>query len=272
MNLRDVKPEPRELPLGLIVPPELPARLGMDEVKLEELTASIARIGVRQRLAVVKDGELYEVIAGHRRYIAATRAGLVVVPCDIYPTKDAALEAVKYAENRFREDMSAAEEAAYFDDLLERDCGGDIEKLAAMLGEKRSYIDNRIALFRGDKNVFSALLAREIAIGVAQELNKIPDEEWRRYYLALALREKPTASAVTGWVAQWKRLYGGPQPPAAPQPAQASEGPHPAVFDPFRCYICGRSDQRVPEQLSVHSSCREAILDELLRRAANSPA
>ena len=55
-------------------------------------------------------GLLDLVVAGHRRFLAAQRAGLVVVPADVYPTKAAALEAVKHAENRFREEMSAAEE------------------------------------------------------------------------------------------------------------------------------------------------------------------
>lgn len=265
MNLREVKPEPLEIALDRIVPPELPARMGMDETKLDELTASVQRIGVRQRLAVVRDGDRFEIVAGHRRFIAATRAGLVVVPCDVYPAKDVALEAVKYAENRFREDMSAAEEAQYFDELLARDHGGDIEALCTALGEKRSYVDGRIQLFRGDRDIFEALRERKITIGVARELNRIPDEGWRRYYLKLAMRDELAESAVHGCVEQWKRLYGGPQPPAAPGPAVPSEGPRIDQYDPHRCYICGESDRRVPEQLSVHSSCREAILDRLLR-------
>lgn len=271
IDLRDVKPEARDIPIDLIDPPALAARLGMDEEKLRELTQSVQRIGVRQRLAVVKTGERFEIIAGHRRYCAATAAGLVALPCDVYPTKDAALEAIKYAENRFREDMSAAEEAIYFDELLERDHGGDIEALAAALGEKRSYVDARICLFRGNREVFEALAARKITIGVAQELNRLKEADWVHYYLELAIRDQSPVSTVHGYIEQHKRLYGGPTPPAAPQPAVSSEGPKIDSYNPLRCYVCGRVDHHVPEQISVHSHCRKAILDELLQRNA-SPA
>jgi len=272
MNLREVKPQPRDIPLGLINPPVLPARSQMDEQKLEELVHSIAKHGVIQRLIVVPDADRYEVIAGHRRYLASLRAGLAVVPCDVYPTKDVALEAVKHAENRFREDMSAAEEALYFAELLDRDYGGDIEALAAGLGEKVSYVDGRLQLVLGDKDVFQALMDRKITIGVAHELNKCPAADWRRHYLHHAIRGGATVAMVTGWITDWKRLYDSQQQPQT-EPAAAAAPVAAPAYDPQRCYVCGESDPRyVPELLSVHTHCRLAVLDRILRgeAAANS--
>ncbi len=264
MSLRDIKPEPREIPIGQIIPPELPARSQMDEHKLDELAENIARNGIIQRLIVAPSGDRYEVIAGHRRSIAAQRAGLVVVPCDVYPTKDAALEAVKYAENRFREDMSPAEESIYFNELLERDCGGDIEKLAALVGEKLSYVDARVRLVRGDAEVFQALLERKISIGVAQALNELPAEDYRRYYLELAKRDGATVAVVRAWVTDWKRSY--QNSPQAPTPATSSGPIVPvAAYDPHRCHICRKSDPRfIPQTISVHQHFLYAILEPML--------
>lgn len=265
MSLRETRPEAREVPLTSILPPELPARSQMDETKLDELTANIARNGVIQRLIVVPVDGRYEVVAGHRRLLAATRAGLVVVPVDVYPSKDAALEAVKYAENRFREDMSAAEEAVYFAELLQRECENDIEKLAALVGEKVTYVDRRLQLFNGDRDVFDALMQRKINIGVALELNKIPAEDYRRYYLGHAIKSGATVTVVSGWVAEWKNMYERSLPPPASS-VPAPEVTIVSTYDPHRCYLCGESDPRyIPEQLSVHTHCRLAILDKMLR-------
>lgn len=264
MSLRDVKREPQDIPISLILPPELPARGQMDEQKLDELTANVARNGIIQRLNVVRSDDRYEVVAGHRRFIAATRAGLVTVPCDVYPTKEAALEAVKHAENRFREDMSPAEEAVYFAELLERDYGGDLEALAAGLGEKVSYVDGRLQLILGDQEVFQAIMDRKITIGVAHELNKVPAEDYRRYYLHLAMRDGATIATVSGWVSQWFALYGERTPTPAPAPSVSN----PIVNQPtdiHYCYVCRNSDARfIPEQISVHTHCKLATLDPML--------
>lgn len=119
----------RHVLVSLIDEPQLAARTEMDEQKLEELTRDIRAIGILEPLLLVQTGERYEVIAGHRRRVAAGRAGLVDVPAIVYATRDAALERVKYSENRFREELNAADEALFFSELLERDCGGDVDKL-----------------------------------------------------------------------------------------------------------------------------------------------
>src|SRR5436190_23573460 len=106
--------------------------MSMDDEKMQELVNSIRKFGIIQRLILARVGDRYEVVAGHRRYLAATRAGLVAVPADVYPSKEAALEGVKHAENRFREDLSPAEEAAYFQELLDGVAGGDVDRVCEL--------------------------------------------------------------------------------------------------------------------------------------------
>jgi ParB/RepB/Spo0J family partition protein len=78
----------------------------MDEEQMDALVASIRELGFISVLVVVRVGERYEVVAGHRRRIAAGRAGLVAVPCLIYPSKGAAMEAIQHAENKHREELN----------------------------------------------------------------------------------------------------------------------------------------------------------------------
>jgi ParB family chromosome partitioning protein len=264
MSLADVRREFCEIPIGLIDDPQLPARATMDEQKLDELVADIRRKGLLQPMIVARTGDRYEVIAGHRRRIACARAGLAAAPCIVYPTKQAALEGVKYSENRFREELNAAEEAMLFAELLERDCGGDVDTLCEQLGEKRSYVEGRLLLFQGDPRVFHALQHGQIPIGVAHELNRCSDDPQRGSFLWNAVHGGSTIAVVRGWIDDWKRsqqLAGGAAAPLEPLTAPA---PVPDT-NYFRCYCCGRTDNvHAMRPLNVHDHCRLAILDPLL--------
>lgn len=264
MNLRDVAVEAKDLPLGLILEPELPSRETMDERKLDELADNIRVNGLLQPLIVVRVGERFEVIAGHRRTLAAKRAGLVVVPSRIYPDKTAALEAAKYAENRFREDLNPAEEAIYFAQLCERDCGDDVDKLCAQLGEKRSYVEGRLNLLRGDETILDALKAGKIGVGVAQELNRCGVPQYRRYLLHQAIVGGATQSIVRGWIQDWQRGQDarGDQP-AAPPPSSMPTAIPSTNF--FICACClGGENVHTMVPVNFHSACWDAIVSKLL--------
>ena len=265
MNLRDVQREFKELPLACLDAPLLDARLQRDPDKLDELTRDIARRGIILPLAVARVGDRYEIVDGFTRYMCAGRAGLATAPCIIYPTKDAALEGVKYAANLFRLMMTPAEEAIFFHELLKKDCGDDFEKLCTIVGRSEAYVDSRLELLNGDPEVFEAVKADKIKLGVAHLVNTVRDESWRRYYLKHAIREGATVAVVTGWVGQHKALYETDReaPPTAPTPSGPAIA---AAHDPNRCYICGQNDPRfVPELVSIHTHCRLAVLDRLLQ-------
>jgi len=264
MSLRDVTREFKELPLAVIDPPELDARLDRDPHKVEELSKDIAKRGVILPIAVARTGDRYEVVDGQTRYIAARMAQLATIPCVIYPSKDVALEGVKYAANLFRIDMSPADEAVFFNELLQKECGDDFEQLCTLVGRGEAYVDSRLALLNGDVEIFEAVRAGQIKLGVAAELNKIPDESWRRWYLHHAIKGGATVAMVTGWVSEWRSTHASDAParPDTPAPAvQVVEN----SYNPHRCEICGKVDPRyVPETISVHTHCRVAILEPLL--------
>lgn len=264
MSLASIPREFKELPIGIIDDPASPSRSAMDDVALDELVADIRVKGILEPLLVVRTGDRAEVVAGHRRLKAALRAGLVVVPCLIYPTKDAVLEGVKFSENRFREALSPADEALWFAELLERDCGGDVDRLCAQLGEKRSYVEGRLSLFSGDPKVFEALQAAKISIGIAHQLNRCTDQDIRRSFLHSAIVGGATVAIVSGWVQQWKFM----QDQMAPAGALVVVAPEPSPIpqsDPFRCEICGKNHHaHLLKYLPVHDYCKLAILDPLL--------
>ena len=264
MSLSQIVREFRELPLGLIDAPELPSRAAMDETLLDELTASIRSIGLVNPITVASTAGRYEVVAGHRRLIACKRAGLAAVPCIVYPTKDAALEAVKYAENRHREDLNPADEAIWFHELLERIPEADVDRLCDQLGENRSYVEGRLLLFQGDPLVFQALQDGRIKIGVAHELNKCTDERMRRYFLDAAIRGGATIAVVTGWIQDWKRETGA-QPPAGGNIIAPSAPAAVPETNYFTCACCGGADNvHLMVPVNMHQHCKLAIFDKLI--------
>lgn len=254
----------REIPIGLIDRPSDPSRSAMDDQKLDELTRSILAIGLMNPISVARVGERYEVIAGDRRYHACSRAGYVAIPCIVYPEKTAATVALQFAENYAREELGAADEAIWFSELLDTYCGGDVDVLADRLKVKRSYVENRLLLFRGDEIVFEALQREQIKIGVAHELNKVTDERMRRYFLDSAVRGGATESIVRGWVHQWKLDTGAAAAPPAPIVTSDAPAPVPEPFV-FRCCVCnGTEHVHLMRQVNVHDYCNQAVLQKLL--------
>ena len=253
--------------LSRICDPQLASRAEMDDQKLDELTASIAAHGLLENLILVDRGEQFEVVAGHRRTIAARRANLVTVPAWIYPPDSPSLRVIQAHENARREELHAVDEALWFAELLERDCGGDVERLAALVGEKLPHVLNRLELLELDTDTRDALRANKIKIGVARALRKIPDPHYRAYYLDAAIRGGATESMVTGWIADYHNMFSEraavlPAPPASPSTAIAN------TFDPMRCEVCGNSDPRyIPKQVSIHDHCWHAVILPLLERA-----
>jgi ParB family transcriptional regulator, chromosome partitioning protein len=254
----------KEIPVGLIDDPELPSRTQMDDEKMSELVASIRANGLLQPIMVYRQGERFRVIAGHRRLIACARAGLAVMPAIIYPSADAGHIARQYAENRFREDLNPGDEAILFAELLERDCNGDVDTLAARLDEKRAYVEGRLILLR-DAEILAAVQSGQLPkIGVALELLKLPDPNIRRVFLDAAIRGGATVTLAARWVAEWKEAQrsesgGGELAAAAPSPNVQPN------LDYFRCVVCRKSDNvHLMQPLQIHTHCKLAILDDFL--------
>jgi ParB/RepB/Spo0J family partition protein len=267
--LATVKPEYRELALSLIDEPTLPSRTTMDEQQMDALVASIRELGFISVIVVVLVGARYEVVAGHRRRIAAGRAGLVAVPCLIYPSKVAALDAIQHAENKHREALNPADEAIWFSQLFEAHPEEGTDGVAARVGESRGYVEGLLSLLSGDDKVFADLAAGRINKGVAQQLNRCTDALHRNMLRHNAVHQGATVGVVNSWVREWKRNV---EPyitnPIAPGDG-GSGGPVLAnVY--FRCVCCDGTDD-VPHMhtLQVHDYCIKSQLTPALAAFRN---
>ena len=135
-----------EIPVGSISPNPNQPRVHFDEESLAELAASVREIGVLQPILVrpVGDGQ-YELIAGERRWRAARRAGLAVVPAIIRTTDDLGSVERALVENLHRQDLTPLEEASAYQQLVE-DFSMTHEQVASRVGKSRSAVTNTLRL------------------------------------------------------------------------------------------------------------------------------
>jgi ParB family transcriptional regulator, chromosome partitioning protein len=164
-----------ELPVGSILPNPHQPRVHFDEESLAELAASIREIGVLQPVLVrpLEDGT-YQLVAGERRWRAARRAGLQLIPAIVRSADELATVERALVENLHRQDLTPLEEAAAFQQLVE-DFGLTHEQIAGRVGKSRSAITNTLRLMSLPASVQHLLADGRLSAGHAKALLGCPD-------------------------------------------------------------------------------------------------
>jgi ParB family chromosome partitioning protein len=162
------------LPLSVLQAGKYQPRQKMDSGPLQELAESIREQGVMQPLLVraISAGK-YEIIAGERRFRAATMAGLTEVPVLVSLADDKGAAAMALIENMQREDLNPLEESQGLARLIE-EFGFTHEQAAKSVGKSRSAISNLLRLAQLAKPVQAMLLAGDIDMGHARALLPLP--------------------------------------------------------------------------------------------------
>jgi ParB family chromosome partitioning protein len=166
--------EVNRLPLSALQAGKYQPRQKMEAGALQELAESIREQGVMQPLLVRLVGQgKYEIIAGERRFRAATIAGLKEVPVLVSGADDQAAAAMALVENMQREDLNPLEESQGLARLIE-EFGFTHEQAAKAVGKSRSAISNLLRLAQLAKPVQAMLLAGDIDMGHARALLPLP--------------------------------------------------------------------------------------------------
>lgn len=157
-------------------------RKDFNQELLKELADSIKQYGILQPLLVQKKGNLYELIAGERRWRAAKLAGLKEVPVVIREyTKQQSME-IALIENVQREDLNPIEEAQAYQQLME-EFGLKQEEIAVRVAKSRTAVTNSMRLLKLDPRVQQMLTEGVISSGHARALLSLEDKE-QQYVIA----------------------------------------------------------------------------------------
>ena len=161
----------KRLPVEFIIANRANPRRTFDSEQLEELTNSIREKGVMQPLLVrpSEDPNIFEIIAGERRWRAAQKAGLHDVPVIVREVGDKEALELAIIENVQRADLNPLEEAMGYGQLIEQ-FDYTQQDLAQVIGKSRSHVANTLRLLRLPEDVRSMVASGTLTAGHARTL------------------------------------------------------------------------------------------------------
>ena len=169
----------REAPIELIHRNPDQPRTQFGEEDLEELAASIREKGVLQPILVrpsrAQPGE-YQIVAGERRWRAAQRAGLKLVPVLVRELGDNQAFEIAIIENVQRSDLNPLEEAKAYAALMGR-MQYTQDETAKVVGKSRSHVANTLRLAQLPPNVQAHMMAGRLTAGHARAILSADDPE-----------------------------------------------------------------------------------------------
>ena len=165
------------LPIDLVIPNSFQPRIEIDPESLLELADSIRSVGIIEPLLVTKRSEnIYELIAGERRWRASQLAGLKTVPVVVKEASPQEMLEMAIIENVQRKDLNALEEALAFEQL-QTTFNLTHEQIATRMGLSRPAIANKIRLLALPQDIKRGLLEQKISEGHARALLGLGSEE-----------------------------------------------------------------------------------------------
>ncbi len=198
----------KRLPVEFIIANRANPRRDFDTDQLDELTNSIREKGVMQPLLVrpTEDPNIFEIIAGERRWRASQRAGLHDVPVIIREVDDREALELAIIENVQRVDLNPLEEAMGYGQLIEQ-FDYTQNDLANVIGKSRSHVANTLRLLKLPQDVRDMLTRGELTAGHARTLITVDDPSAVARQIAsggLSVREAEALSQQRGAVGRKK--------------------------------------------------------------------
>jgi ParB family transcriptional regulator, chromosome partitioning protein len=159
--------------------PDQPRR-DFDQEALLELAQSIERDGIIQPLLARKTGASeYQIIAGERRWRAASIAGLKQIPVIVRTADDQQVLELAIIENIQREDLNPIELATAFQRMA-AELGLSHEQIGQKTGKQRTTITNAVRLLQLPTDLQQLIASNKLSAGHARALLKFENEQVQR--------------------------------------------------------------------------------------------
>lgn len=226
----------KRVELRLIDPPSEVDRLEIDELEIRQLAQSIKQQGLLQAIVVAENNGRFEIVAGHRRFLAHQFLKEKTILCRLVPyhPKDNAL--ARASENLQRKDVTPLEEALIYQGLIEKH-NLALEEVAAITGVSPGVVRRRINILKMPESLVDAVHKLQISQSVAEELMRCPDASHREYLIEMAREHGVTKDVARSWVDDYlKSLRSSPS-----ASGETSSPPDVYVNQPvyITCGLCG---------------------------------
>lgn len=204
-------PQPGErvqaVPLDLIVPSPLQPRTDFRAEQLTELVESIRERGIIQPLIVrLVDGK-YELIAGERRWRAATQAQLKEAPVIVRAANDREVLELALVENLQREDLNPIEEAHAYA-RLSGEFSMTQEEIARKVGKNRATVANAMRLLDLEESIQTFVRKGQLSVGHAKALLAVKNLRDQKQLAEQVIRQGAPVRATEQLVAKFLQQNG----------------------------------------------------------------
>ena len=249
-------PNPYQLlALDEIDEPDLPIRENIDPSRLRELADSIAQHGVIQPISVRRHAERYQIIAGHRRYLASRLAKRDTIPAIVSETTLDTAVVQSLHENLFRSDPTDLEYANTFAQLLTHD-RFTVAQIATSLGRGEDFVRARLRILAWPEILIAHLKQGTISLSAATELSRVTDTHELGRLLDYGAHNGITARTAASWTQTWEATR-QPVDPANPLHNQETPTSAPRQMM-YPCFFCQSPIQIY--QLTVLRSCSRCLI------------
>jgi len=191
--------EVREIPIEEIIEPKEALRSYFTKEALEELKESIAREGLLQPIIVRPYNDKYEIVAGHRRFIACKELGWEKIPCIVKEMDDTETLIKRIHENIKREELNIMDQVEIVHRLREG-VGFTYKDIGEIFGKSETWAREMDRLWYCDEPIKEALRAGHIKKSHAYVLMKHPDPERRYYFLKLCIENGASPHTLDLWI------------------------------------------------------------------------
>jgi len=251
----------KSLPIIKIIEPETADRLEIDQEEINRLAGSIRELGQLTPIEVVQKGDKYEIVYGHRRYLAHKVLGKKNINGIIKDLDHKEVKKRRATENLGRINLSAVEEGAVYLDL-KNEFNMTKNKIAVYTGKPPSRVKRCMDIHKMPFNIQQAVHRKKVSLGVAESLMSCIDEGHREYLLEMCIEHGVTVAVARQWVDDWKKEQrsrkadieggGGEQHLMETAPSYMA------------CNICrGPTDIREVKYLQICTNCNDTIINAL---------
>lgn len=240
----------QEISSDLIDDPKDAMRSALDRDALFDLAENIKQNGLINPITVRPIGNRFEVVAGHRRLSACKIAGKIKIPCVVRDLDDQKAFEVMAAENLERQDVDPVDEATFIANFI-ANTGKTIAEVAKAVRRSEAWVQSRLEVGAMPDYMKEYIKIGSLKLGVALALVQIDDDNTRRVWVDLAVRDGASVAQAEYWLYDYQRnkLPGGTmsdEPPTDFVPGT----PQPVMFT---CAIDGKKyDARLFKTLMIY--------------------
>lgn len=246
-------------PMDAIDEPVAPLREAIDPAALGELTDSLASDGLLQPIGLRGPNQerRYEIIWGHRRYLAARSLGWTTIAARVCAW-DTSPTLARMTENFQRTDLNPREEALAIQAL--RDDRRPIVEIARLVRRSVSWVEARLELLSWPADLQAGVAAGALPLRSAALLAEIDHQEYRKDLIDETRRTGATAATIGVWVAHYhadrERIIGNRE--TVKEILERRE----TFRVMFTCEVCdAEEDTQRSVLLRVCASCARALIE-----------